>query len=161
MRRNAFYWPGLASRAGPIVSLVCVGGLAVVGCSDTIERHSVAPIDQSAQALNDEREAVDSAQDGEGAGMLMASAAWGIAPSEDAVVAAGVLPVRLRNNIDDEVVVELGMRGAGLDQRLTYSSIGRFTLAVGEELEVLVRLEDLPMQSVGAPGQIDLVGTIF
>jgi len=77
----------------------------------------------------------------------------------DAQVVAEALTVTIENASDDLVSVDLSMQGMGLDRRSAWASIGQFALLANETMQVDVPLVDLPIQSVGAPGQIDLRGT--
>jgi len=84
---------------------------------------------------------------------------WLVALPDDAQVVWDTLPVRIANYHDAPLSVDLGMRGTGLDQRIAYSSIGHYRLAARETRIVHIPVQDLPVQSVGAPSQVELVGT--
>ena len=85
---------------------------------------------------------------------------WLVALPDDAQVVWDTLPVRIANYHDAPLSVDLGMRGTGLDQRIAYSSIGHYRLAARETRIVHIPVQDLPVQSVGAPSQVELVGLV-
>ncbi|MFW5740578.1 MAG: hypothetical protein ACOC1F_09450, partial [Myxococcota bacterium] len=68
------------------------------------------------------------------------------------------LTVKMENWRNEPAKVALLLTGAGLDQRVATVDAGTFDLGAGETREVQVPLERLPIQSVGAPAQIDLSG---
>ena len=96
---------------------------------------------------------------GDGADLPPVLVRWMVRPSDDAAIVSGFLSVEIENNYDTDVTVDLGMHGFGLDQRRVLSPIGQFVVAAQDRIETQIRLEDLPVQSIGTPSQIDLVGT--
>jgi len=69
------------------------------------------------------------------------------------------LTAKLDNWRDEPAEVTLELTGVGLDQRVSTVKGATVTLAPGEKRDVVVPLQRLPIQSVGAPAQIDLSGT--
>jgi hypothetical protein len=68
------------------------------------------------------------------------------------------LVVKLDNWRDFPAEVELLLTGVGLDQRLSEVRVGTFQLGPKQVLELPISLVSLPIQSVGAPAQIDASG---
>jgi len=87
-------------------------------------------------------------------------ATWATGRDREAVVVSDHVEVMLDNASDEAVSVDLTLFGWGLDQRMVPASIGRVDMEARQTKAVRVSLEDFPIQSVGAPVQIDLGGQV-
>lgn len=84
---------------------------------------------------------------------------WGPEFGPSAIRKSTPIEVTVTNLRNEQVTVEVSLRGGGLDQRVAAASVGVYSLEPGEVRSVPIGLSDLPIQSLGAPGLIELTAT--
>ena len=139
-----------------LLALVCGAGS---GCGGSEGADFDGMAEKGAPALSARREVLSGGLGGDGASRPPVVVWWDMVPSEDAEVLSGFVGLTVENNTSFPVSVALGMRGTGLDQQHAYAPVGTYTLQGNETKSLQVRLDEFPLQSVGVPGQVDLVGT--
>ena len=140
-----------------LFQLVTVACGVAAGCGDS---NVTVSDDQSERAtLAVSRSMSSDVTIGDGASHPPVMLRWGIARSSGAEEVTEFISAEIENTYDDDVSVSLSMRGMGLDQRIAMAPLGQYTLRAYETRTIRILLDDLPLQSVGAPGQIELVGT--
>jgi len=144
------------ARTASLLMLGCIGAM---GCGVSEETPVEEVAMQSAPSQDTSQATSDEGRRSDPAGRPSVLVRWGIRPSDDAEIVSGFLNVEIENDAEDAVTVDLGLRGFGLDQRVVWVPLGQFSLAAKETLHTQVALGDLPVQSIGTPGQIDLTGS--
>ena len=84
---------------------------------------------------------------------------WGMTDGSHVAGKFDPFRVTLRNERMEKVEVALSMVGTGLDQRMVKVDVGTFHLKDLESHQIDIPIESLPIQSVGAPAQIELTAT--
>ena len=148
--------PAIFSRLVMMV-IACIA----VGCAHTDRVPVAGPMEQStqAQALEAEDSEIRSCLPVGRFRPNTVSARW-IAPSNDAYKFTDHLFAVIENLSDDEATVNLLFFGmSSLVGRPIYVPIAPFTLSGRETKDIRMRMEDLPVQSVGHPSRYRLGGT--
>ena len=131
----------------------------VSGCGDSRNAESDNQVAKTALPQTGERSSSSGEPMGDGASRVPVMVRWGIERSEEAEEVTDFISAEIENTFDEDVTVNVWMRGMGLDQRIAMTALGQYQLRAHETKHVRVAIDDLPLQSVGTPGQIELVGT--
>jgi len=85
------------------------------------------------------------------------TARWFLARTAEAEVFSDSIFAEIDDTWGGPVTVDLALLGMGLDRRVAMTPVGQFYLAANEKTYVEIGIAELPVQSIGAPSQVDLV----